>query len=380
MKKIKIGVVGLGHRGRAMFKLAEKFDFVECAAACDILPRNWYEKRWLEDAPFSEIFPNTAFYESYDEMLEKADLDAVIVETGADVHADFCIKALQKNINVLTDIPVVANLDEADKLWKAAKESSAIISVGANPNEQKFAVLLNEFYQSGKLGKPYCLEAEYIHWSNSAKDRERSIGLNENGDWRKLLSPIRYCTHSLGPLLTVLEEDLRTVSCLGTGHHAPPEEYSEGSKKDDMSCAQFQTEAGVIVRLMRNGRCRANIGHHNYRVFGTEGYMERIDRLGKPVIRYNSEKANPMLEEIGGEFMPPAYADNPDAIGHGGIDYAIEDKFFRAVRDGMPAPISLREGLAMTIPGIYAEESLKRGGEILTIRYPWDDEWSIKIK
>lgn len=380
MKKIRVGVVGLGHRGRAMFKLAGKFDYVECVAACDILPRNWYETQWHEDYPFSEIFPDSVFYENYDKMLEKANLDAVIIETGADIHADFCIKALKKNINVLTDIPVVANLDEADRLWKAAQKSSAIISVGANPNEQKFSVLLNEFYQNGKLGKPYYLEAEYIHWTHPYRNSKTVVALNENGNWRKLLSPIRYCTHSLGPLLTVLDEDLRRVSCFGTGQHAAAEEYGKSNKKDDMSCAQFQTESGVIVRLMRNGRCRADIGHHNYRVFGTEGYMERIDRMGKPVIRYNSEKANNKMEEISGEFMPPAYAKNPNAVGHGGMDYALEDRFFRAVREGLPAPISLREGLAMTIPGIYAEQSLKRGGEILTIYYPWDEKWINVIK
>ena len=380
MEKIRVGVVGLGHRGRTMFKRSAKFADVECVAACDILPRNWYEKQWHMDSPLSEMFPAAAFYENYDEMLEKAGLDAVIVETGADIHADFCIKALERNINVLTDIPVVANLSEAERLWKAAQKSSAMISIGANPNEQKFTVLLKEFYQSGKLGKPYCLEAEYIHWVHPERNKERAISLVENGDWRKLLSPIRYCTHSLGPLLTVLEEDLRSVSCFGTGQHAAAEEYPANNKRDDMQCAQFRTESGVVIRLMRNGRCRADIGHHNYRVFGTEGYMERIDRMGKPVIRYNSEKANSELEEIGGEFMPPAYADNPDAVGHGGMDYAMMDKFFRALLEGQPAPISLREGLAMTIPGIYAEKSAKRGGEVLTIHYPWDKEWSTEIK
>jgi predicted dehydrogenase len=253
-----------------------------------------------------------------------------------------------------------------------------MISTGANPNYQRFAFMLKDYVDKGLLGKPYCMEAEYIHW-NLPQSQEHKH-LNENGDWRKLLIPIRYYTHSLGPLLTVLEEDLRRVSCFGTGQHAISEEYSENDRQDDMSCAQFQTESGVVVRFMRNGRCRADIGLHNYRVFGTEGYMERIDRMGKPVIRYNSEKGNDKLEEISGEFTPPAYAGNPDAKGHGGIDYAVEDRFFRALRDGLPAPISLREGLAMTIPGIYAEESLKRGGEILTIRYPWDEEWSSVIK
>ena len=126
MKKIRVGVVGLGHRGRAMAELSITFDCVTLAATCDIKPENWYEKQWLMDEPLCDMFPEATFYESYDEMLKNANLDVVIVETGADVHADFCVKALQANINVLTDIPVVANLEEADRLWKAAEKSTAM--------------------------------------------------------------------------------------------------------------------------------------------------------------------------------------------------------------------------------------------------------------
>lgn len=379
MKKLRVGIVGLGHRGRAIFTLASKFDCVIPAAACDILPRNFYEKQWLSEGALCDLFPKTAFYEDYDRMLDEADLDVVIVETGADIHASFCAKALERGIHVLSDIPVVANLREAKELWEAAERSSATISVGANPNEQKFTVLLGEYYKSGKLGKPYCMEAEYIHWSMPKSDEH--IHLNENGDWRRLLNPIRYCTHSLGPLLTILSEELRYVSCFGTGQHA--DDYPAGTSptKDDMACAQFRTESGVVVRLQRNGRCRANIGHHNYRVFGTEGYMERIERQGKPMIRYNStrEEYPTALYEVSGEFMPPAYADNPAATGHGGMDYAMLDHFFTALLDGAPAPISLRAGLEMTLPGIYAEESAKRGGAVLRMTYPWDPDFKTEI-
>ena len=376
MKKIRLGVVGLGHRGRSMLKLAvEGFDYIEPAAACDIRPANWYEKQWLFEASFAEWLPNTVFYEDYDKMLTDANLDAVIVATGADIHTEFCCKALAKNINVLSEIPMVASLKEAEMLWSESLKSSAIISTGANPNEQKFAVMLKDFYLKGLLGKPYYMEAEYIHWF--LPDSEEDIHLNENGDWRKLLIPIRYCTHSLGPLLTVLSEELRKVSCFGTGQHA----YDGNlGKKDDMMCAQFQTDSGVVVRFLRNGRCRADIGHHNLRVFGTEGYMERIDRLQKPVIRYNSMKElDTSLKEISGEFMPPAYAHNKKASGHGGMDYALLDHFFQALLHGEPAPISLKEGLKMTLPGIYAEESAKRGGEVIRMRYPWDEDWTTDI-
>ncbi len=373
MEKIKVGVVGLGHRGRAMAELSAAFECVELTAVCDIKPSNWYEKQWGHAQALADVFSETVFYEDYDRMLDEASLDAIIVETGADIHAEFCIKALNKDINVLSDIPNVASLKEAEDLWKAAEKSKAMISTGANPNEQKFVVLLKDFYSNGLLGKPYCMEAEYIHWF--LPDSKENLHLNENGDWRKRLVPIRYCTHSLGPLLTILDEELRKVSCFSTGRQ------TEDSTNDDMMCAQFQTNSGVIVRLMRNGRCRAEIGLHNYRVFGTEGYMERIDRFDKPVIRYNSTKElDKSLKEISGEFMPPEYANDEKAKGHhGGIDYAMLDHFFDAVLNDKPAPISLKEGLSMTLPGIYAEESAKRGGQVIRMQYPWDPDWNSEV-
>ena len=378
MNKLKIGVVGMGPRGRSLTKLAATFDNVEITAACDIRAHNWYEKQWQSDIAMAEMFPKASFYEDYDRMLEEEKLDIVIVETGADIHAEFCAKGLKHNVNVFTDIPVVASLKEADMIWKASVDSKAQIYTGANPNYQKFKYLLNDFYKKGLLGKPYCMEAEYIHWSLPGSDF--SIHYNENGDWRKLLIPIRYCTHSLGPLLTVLNEDLRKVSCFGTGMHADPSQYKFPVFNHDMMCANFQTESGVIIRLMRNKRCRADIGHHNYRVFGTEGYIERIERFNKPVIRYNSMKElDTNLKEISGEFMPPEYANNPKAQGHGGMDYAMLDQLFKQLTDGNGDIVTLKEGLAMTLPGIYAEESARRGGEVLTMRYPWDDDWKAEF-
>ena len=387
MEKIRVGLVGIGHRGWMVFALMCKFEGVEGVAVCDIKRDNWFTKQKNAQKAYCEYFPNTAFYDDYDEMLDKGNLDLVIVETGADIHADFCIKALEKNINVLSDIPNVASLEEAERLWQASLKSKAFISTGANPNYQRFVEFLNDFYQKGYLGKPYCMEAEYIHWSMPNSDE--AYMLNKNGDWRKKLIPIRYCTHSLGPLLTILEDQLRYCSCFGTGSHSNDGSDALGAKltseeqgnRDDMMCANFKTESGVVIRLMRNGRCRAKIGHHNYRVFGTEGYVERIDRMNKPVIRYNSTFVDDNeLKEIEGRFMIERYKDIPySQDGHDGMDYAMLDAFLKAFREGKPA-VTLKEGLLMTLPGIYAEESAKRNGEVIKMVYPWEEDWSTTIK
>ena len=108
--------------------------------------------------------------------------------------------------------------------------------------------------------------------------------------------------------------------------------------------------------------------------------MERIDRFSKPVIRYNSmNELDKELKEIDGVFMPPEYENNPKAAGHDGIDYALLDHFFKALEKGESA-ISLKEGLEMTLPGIYAEVSAKRGGAVIPVRYPWDDDWATEVE
>ena len=359
------------------------FDFVEVAAACDLIPKNWYEKQWLMEEPLVNSFPDAVFYEDYDKMPDEAKLDVIIVETGADIHAEFCRRALCKNINVMTDIPVVATLKEADELWKAAQKSTALISVGANPNEQKFVEMLKDYYKSGKLGKPYYMEAEYIHWFEPGG--EAYFHLIENGAWRNSLSDIRYCTHSLGPLLTVVPDELRYVSCFGTGQHSENVHENEKLKTDDMMAALFRTNDGTTIRLLRNGRCRARIEGHNYRVFGTEGYMERMAYGcgAESYIRYNSTLDNDeKMHSVSGEFTPIAFKDDPNlkrGNTHDGLDYAMFYHFYDALLNNKPAPISLKEGLKMTLPGIYAEESAKRGGELMKMYYPWDDEWKTEL-
>ena len=378
MKKIKVGVVGLGHRGRHMAALAKNaFEFVELTAACDLDPELWNEQQWLQNDSMKNQFPETKFYDDYTRMLDENQFDIMLVETGADVHADFCIKALNRNINVFSDIPSVANLREAKLLWEAEQASQAQLMTGANPNEWGFINAMVDLYRKGLLGEPYYMEAEYIHCSrpNSIDSKE----LTKHSPWRKTLPPIRYCTHSLGPLLRILKEDLRYAICLGTGAHVDPSDT-----RDDMMAALFQTESGVTVRLIRNGKCRAFIGPHSYRVFGTKGYYERIDsRADTPgITRFDSTElyGTETLTELPIGMLPQEYIGNPLAAGHGGADYALLDHMFQAFLRKEDFPISLREGLRMTLPGIYAAESAVRKGEKLTIHYPWEKEFDADIR
>ena len=65
-----------------------------------------------------------------------------------------------------------------------------------------------DLIRQGALGTPYYAEAEYV----------ADIGwLTALTPWRKHFAPIRYCTHSLGPVLRWIGQELREVACFSTG-------------------------------------------------------------------------------------------------------------------------------------------------------------------
>ena len=89
--------------------------------------------------------------------------------------------------------------------------------------------------------------------------------------------------------------------------------------------------------------------------------------LGKHWVTYGEEA----LIELPSHEIWPEHIGLDKARGHGGADYGLLERFFAAVRTGVPSPISLHEGLRMELPGIYAAESAAQGGELVEMRYPW---------
>lgn len=353
--RLKLGVVGYGMRGQWMFQLAvEDSDFVIPVAICEPDP----QKQKLAAAKY----PAARIYAGYEEMLAKEQLDAVLVMTPAQDHARFCGLALGRDIHVFSDIPSVSTVEEGDMLWEAAGKSKATFMTGANPNYWALVESLCDLHRKGFLGKPFYLEAEYIHDLRNYYDQS---------PWRKTLPPITYCTHSLGPLLRILDEDLRYVSCFSTGSH-----INHYPGQQDLMTAHFRTDSNVVVRLTISFVNEAHFnGFHSLRVFGTEGYFEHASGrqdVSKPRTMFSTNKlygASKITELPVGMERPEAYL-RPD--GHGGCDTLVMKDFLNAVREGRPAPIPLREGLRMTLPGVVANESANKGGEVLRIRYPWD--------
>lgn len=141
----------IGSRGHChyVFESLKEVPFVELAAVssgCEDSPQ-----RLLDGAARCGFTPKV--YDDYREMLDREKPDLVSVDGPFDRHAEMCIEALRRNINVFCEKPIAldfASLDEIEKAHAAA--SAKIVSMVGLRYESAFQHA-HELVEAGAVGK-----------------------------------------------------------------------------------------------------------------------------------------------------------------------------------------------------------------------------------
>ena len=159
--RIRIAVIGTGIQGHSDLGSALKVPGVELAAACDL-----YTGR-LER--MKELYGKDLFTtRDYREILEKKDIDAVLVVTPDIWHSRICIDALNKGKHVYCEKPMVHKLNQGLEVINAWKKSGKTMQVGSQGISGASFAKARELYQAGEIGQLNCIEATY--------DRQSAIG------------------------------------------------------------------------------------------------------------------------------------------------------------------------------------------------------------
>ncbi len=354
MKDIRLGVIGYGFRGAGLMDMAKTVDGLQPIAVCDRSDENRTKA--------AAALEGVKLFEDAAEMLSSGEVDAVMVETPPSTHAELVVAALESNIHVLSDVPAIHATDEAALLWEAARKSSAVYMFGSTANYFGFVQTAGDVIEKGLLGKPFYLEAEYVH-----DIRE----FCKATPWRIGYEPIRYCTHSLGPILKWLGKELVTVSCFDSGGHVE----ADNPGAHDAMVAIFRTGSDELVKLLVSFANSNPCGQHRYLCHGTRGSFECTWPLSgdAPKVKFATQEVygfdNPIELAVASQRKELGTLESTS--GHGSLDYAMLVDFAGAIGGG-PNPLGLREGLAMTLPGLFALESSQNGGRLTEIKYPWD--------
>ncbi len=159
--KVRIAVIGAGIMGQSNAQIASQLEGVELVAACDLYTGRLERMKEL----YGKDIMTTR---DYRELLEKSDIDAVIIATSDHWHARIATDALNKGKHVYCEKPMVHQIKEGLPLIKTWQNSKKIMQVGSQNISGLHTKKAQELFKSGTIGKLNCIEATY--------DRQSAIG------------------------------------------------------------------------------------------------------------------------------------------------------------------------------------------------------------
>ncbi len=152
--KIRIATIGMGIMGFNDTKAALTVPGVELAAVCDL-----YKGR-LERA--KELYGQSIYTtDNYEDILDRKDIDAVIIATSDNWHSTIAKAAMRKGKAVYSEKPMVHYISEGLDEIRVQKETKAVFQVGSQRISSLAYRKAKELYQSGAIGKINTIQASF---------------------------------------------------------------------------------------------------------------------------------------------------------------------------------------------------------------------------
>jgi len=295
-------------------------------------------------------------------------MDAVVLANYANEHAPFAIRCLRSGRHVLSEVLPCETMAQAVELIEAVEESGKVYAYAENYCYFRNTFEMWKRYEKGDIGEVQYAEGEYIHDGSSIYPQ---VTYGDKNHWRNRVYSTFYCTHSLGPILTIT--GLRPVQVVGfeTNTHLNRDHKNNMPICHGIGGIIMATlENGAIVRSI-NGGLKREPWSANYLIYGKRGMMEteRWERAKKMSAYIEGDKFchgdlthyEPELDE---KFKAAA------STGHHGSDFFPTHFFIEKIlgrADGLKYSIDIYTAIDMGICGILAYRSILNGNQPVCI-------------
>lgn len=142
---IRVAVIGVGGKGRQHAGVFARLPGVRLVALCDVDPKRLAERAKGFDGVDSCTDPRR--------ILDRNDVDAVVIATPDHWHALLAIWACQAGKDVYVEKPVSHNIREGRKIIEAARKYSRIVQAGTQYRSDEGLAEAARYIHEGNLGK-----------------------------------------------------------------------------------------------------------------------------------------------------------------------------------------------------------------------------------
>ena len=213
MKKIKYGVIGVGHMGNYHAKLCDKLrDYIDFVGVCDI--------RKDRADYIADLYNTKPYYRAID-LLKKVNAVSIAVPTNK--HYMVSKMAFDQDVDILLEKPMTDNIEEARELINIASEKKLVFHVG---HVERFNSAVLELMQySGEI-MPVSLRAKRL---GPPSDRERDSGVI-----------LDLMIHDIDIILNLVNSKVVDISAYGKKIH---------TNYEDIASVQMLFENGTFASI-----------------------------------------------------------------------------------------------------------------------------------
>ena len=145
-EKVVLGVIGTGGRGTGIMRQAMRCGGVEVAAVCDVYDERRNQARDIAGE-------QARAYLDYREVLERKDIDAVIIATPDHWHHDVFCDAIQAGKDIYCEKPMSKTIEEGRHMVGVARASKQVVQIGTQRRSGKQYPEARKLIESGRLGR-----------------------------------------------------------------------------------------------------------------------------------------------------------------------------------------------------------------------------------
>ncbi len=373
--QLRIGVIGVSGRGVMVKSMHRPEGEAVVVAGADI---------YQEFAPkFHEFYGDDAFFTTdYRRLLERDDIDAVVVTSPDPYHAEHAIAALEAGKHVYCEKPLAITVADCDRILKAYLDSGKHLMMGFNMRYMNIFRTMKDIVDAGTIGEIKAVWVRhfvgsggkwYYHDWHANRRKSTSLLLQKashdfdmihwiTGRWTSKVA-------AFGSLDFFGGDKPDTLECPDCPEKHECPEYQEWPHHQ-FCCFRKEVDVednSVVIMELEHGlkatytQCHFTPDYwRNYVFIGTEGRMENLDDSTSVIVKTRRSSKWKNLSDR-------TYTVKKAEGGHGGSDTSITQGFIDLLLTGKQPVSSPLAGRMSVAVGCAAAESMRAGGQLVQI-------------
>ncbi|VGO21907.1 Gfo/Idh/MocA family protein [Pontiella sulfatireligans] len=349
--KIRVGIVGLGMRGKGAVKRLSKIQDVEIVALCDLREEMVSRAaKILADAGRSAAQTFFGTEEVWKDLVA-LDLDLVYIAAPWRWHTPMCVHAMKNGKHAATEVPSATSVDECWELVDTAEKTGKHCMQLENCCYDFFELQTLNMVRQGVFGELTHAEGAYIHTLCGLIAKEDG---GYQGQWRFHQNNTKngnlYPTHGLGPIAQCLNinrgnrfEHLVSMSSQQAAFTAwaaennKPEMAALENYRGDMNTTLIKCAKGQTVMVQHD----VSTPRPYSRIHLLQGTKGMVRKYPEPRIALGHKwQSDEQMKELAAKYEHPL-SRTMGAIakkvgGHGGMDFIMDYRLIYCLKNGLP--------------------------------------------